>query len=598
MEDRGKRGTGYAEKILTAALLALLSAILASAYGCRKKIALFHDELPEVEPDPDTHVYIRAAEETETNIVYAPLEDRSGYRYGPSIIYYADGSCDAWFSTSGYGGEWDWITVRHSDNGVDFGRERVALVPNPDSMDKYSCCDPGVVYFGGYYYLGYTSTIVSTNGGVNNNVFVARSRNAQGPYEKWNGSGWGGDPQPIIYYDEYDLQYGAGEPSFVVRGNTLYVYYTWICPDGSFTRVATSDTEEDWPARLTERGTCYQRTNGQDSSDVVYLEDAGKFVAFSTQYRFSENSGIAIFESEDGISFRQTGFVRENLYQYCHNMGFSHRPDGHVQLKDRVFAGYAFSDGASGNWGKWATAFQPVSLELYKYSDPDSPIPGRDAKSLLCTDYFSTPEQLSGMIGIATTNRIIDDKAGEGAGYHMSFVWLDSALNAHLIEDVSNIKFSGYDKSICTFKKQALMFTDNTGETTVTVTYKGYTTTFKVYARAEYSEIRGQVSKTVKVFEPVKEVYDVEIGGHQIQIRGYTRFSDNTWGEAYNGSEGVEPRKFPVTYEVADESVAKVSDRGIITAVAPGTTTVKVTIAGGMNFTVTVNVKDPEAPGS
>ncbi len=572
----------------------IVTALFILTPGCKKDkktVALFTDTLPDIDPDPDTHVYFRTA--AEPNIVYAPLADRSGYRYGPSIIYYADGSCDAWFSTSGYGGEWDWITVKHSSDGVNFGDEKVVLVPDPDSMDKYSCCDPGVVYFGGYYYLGYTSTIVSTNGGVNNNVFVARSENADGPYEKWNGSGWGGKPEPIIYYDEYDMNYGAGEPSFVVRGDTLYVYYSWICPDGSFTRVSTTDTGEDWPARLTERGTCYQRSSGQDSSDMVYLEDAGKFVAFSTQNRFSDGSGIAIFESEDGISFRQTAFIREGLYQFCHNMGFSHRPDGHIQIKDKTFAGYAFSDGADGNWGKWATAFQPVTISLYNASDEDAPVSGKDKKSILCEDYFSTPDEMANMIGIASQKRIIQDKADGSGGFYLSFVWLDSALTAHPIDDTDNVKYSGYDSSICTFKKNLLKFTGKVGITKVTATYKRHSTTFLVYARAEYSELQGQTDKTVAEFRPIREIYEIALdAGHNIQIRGYTRFSDNTWGEAYNGTEGVDPKKFPVTYEVEDEKVAVVNERGIIFPVATGTTKVKVTIEGGMSFTVTVNVTE------
>ena len=40
--------------------------------------------------------------------------------------------------------------------------------------------------------------------GLCNQLYVARSKNPNGPFEKWNGNGWGGDPAPIIYYDERD----------------------------------------------------------------------------------------------------------------------------------------------------------------------------------------------------------------------------------------------------------------------------------------------------------------------------------------------------------------------------------------------------------
>ena len=286
---------------------------------------IFTDTLAKVEPNPDQHVTMKATDDGYD--IFAPLDGKWGYRYGPSIMYYPDGSIDAWFATPGTSGEWDWFTYKHSDdNGATWSKEVVVLRPTPDSMDHYSVCDPGVVYFGGYYYLGYTSTIVSTNGGINNNVFVARSTNPDGPYEKWNGTGWGGDPQPIVYFDEADSQWGAGEVSFVVVDETLYIYYQWVCGEGRFTKVSTAPATNDWPAHMTYRGFGYMATGSQDSCDVVYIEDIGKFVAFSTYERFSANSGIALFESDDGIHFKQADIIRTNIAQFCHNMGISKRP--------------------------------------------------------------------------------------------------------------------------------------------------------------------------------------------------------------------------------------------------------------------------------
>lgn len=214
---------------------------------------VYKDQLQKVEPREDQHVTFQTTDDGYD--VYAPLEGQWGYRYGPSIIYYPDGSMDAWFATPGTSGEWDWFTYKHSDDGgATWSKEVVVLQPTPDSMDHYSVCDPGVIYFDGYYYLGYTSTIVSTNGGINNNVFVSRSKNPDGPFEKWNGSGWGGDPAPIVYFDEADSAWGAGEISFVRVDDTLYCYYTWMCPDGDYTMVSIADaTNENWPTTMDTR---------------------------------------------------------------------------------------------------------------------------------------------------------------------------------------------------------------------------------------------------------------------------------------------------------------------------------------------------------
>ena len=106
---------------LTACLALVVVGLLCLA-SCNRKPkppALFTDTLPKVDPDPDVHVRVTAVEEP--NIIYTPPVDAAGYRYGPTIMYYADGTCDAWFSTNGYGGEWDWLSYKHSDDGKTFG---------------------------------------------------------------------------------------------------------------------------------------------------------------------------------------------------------------------------------------------------------------------------------------------------------------------------------------------------------------------------------------------------------------------------------------------------------------------------------------------
>ena len=107
-----------------------------------------------------------------------------GYRYGPSIIANPDGSLDMWFAASCYDGKhWDQIRYRHSPDG---GRswekpdDVIVLTPTDDSPDKFSCCDPGAIRFGGYYYVGYTS--VDNVAGQSNHVFLARSKSPRGPY--------------------------------------------------------------------------------------------------------------------------------------------------------------------------------------------------------------------------------------------------------------------------------------------------------------------------------------------------------------------------------------------------------------------------------
>jgi len=602
-------------KMVFAGILVVLVSAGSACDGTENKNAeptedprIFRDELERVSASEDVHFTMAAVGDGFD--VYAPVENEWGYRYGPSILYYPDGSVDAWFATPGTLGEWDWFTYKHSeDGGKTWSKEKVVLQPTPDSMDHYSVCDPGVIYFGGYYYMGYTSTIVSTNGGINNNCFVARSQNPDGPYEKWNGSGWGGDPQPIVYYDEADSAWGAGELSFVELDGTLYCYYTWTCPDGDFEMVATADsTDENWPATMKYQGVAYKKGSGQDSCDVVYVEDYGKFLAFSTYNRFTAASGICIMESNDGITFEQVGIIRTGISQFCHNMGISKRPNGHIQLNDPIsFIGYAYSSGGpdSGYWGKWATRFQEIDLTAYegKITNHD-----KGGKAVFRSDYFwPLPEEKDlWTVGVGTLPHKIEFPIDDGS-YELELYWYDTRLQTHKITDASGVKFSGYDKNIIEFDGLKIK-AKAVGKTNVTVAYDGCSVEFKVYVRESGFPI-AKNNPDITAFRPVQEnmtVYKNAAYGakHKPQIRGYVVFEDETWGEAYNDKTSAHPdypamvpaESYEMTFEAADTSILRVDKKGIITPKKEGSTTVTVTITGGHSFTVTVTVlADPPA---
>ena len=286
-----------------------------------------------------------------------------GYRYGPSIMYYEDGTMDMWMAANGNNAEWDWITYRHYD-GQNWSNEEVVLRPTPNSMDHYSTCDPGAVYFNGYYYLGYTSTENSFNGGVENCGYVARSVNPNGPFEKWNGEGWGGNPKPIIVYDLNDSFWGAGEISFVIAGDKLYCYYSWISSEGNFTKLAVADLCENWPLTLDDKGVVIEKEASQDSCDVVYNEEHDRFLAVCVHDRFSDVSRIAVYESKDGYNFSEYTIVRQNFYQHSHNMGISKLPNGHIELGNHLFIGYAYGDGPNNPWGRWSMRIQKAKLDI------------------------------------------------------------------------------------------------------------------------------------------------------------------------------------------------------------------------------------------
>jgi len=153
-----------------------------------------------------------------------------GYHYGPSLIINPDDTIDAWFASPGGPGsdgqhQWDYIRYRRStDGGRTWTPDKIVLKPTEGSRDCRSVCDPGVIKIGNWYYLGVTA--VEDPKGHCNEVFVSRSARPDGPFEKWNGTRWGGLPQPILRFRSPPDVWGLGEPSFVVKDQTLFIYYT------------------------------------------------------------------------------------------------------------------------------------------------------------------------------------------------------------------------------------------------------------------------------------------------------------------------------------------------------------------------------------
>ena len=306
-----------------------------------------------------------------------------GYRYGPSIIVNDDGSIDMWFAASCYDGKhWDQIRYRHSkDRGHTWEApdDEVVVTPTDGSPDLYSCCDPGAIRFGGYYYVGYTS--VDNPPGMRNHVFLARSKSPRGPYEKWNGKGWGGDPVPWLKYTGKDPnQWGCGEPSFVLKDGKLYAYYTWN--DGKLyvnLAVCNNPFVDDWPAHMVLKGHVLRHGDapGEDSIDVKYVDELKRFVAVATYNRiFNVNSTISVWQSADGISWARMPFRGARVQTGAHNAGISGDETGHITKGMKTFVSYSYGwpgkdhTGQDFGWANWATFIDPITISTTGFGSP------------------------------------------------------------------------------------------------------------------------------------------------------------------------------------------------------------------------------------
>ena len=553
------------------------------------------------EPDyPYMNKYIKLVLDNEGHDVFTPstacLPD---YRYGPSFIYNDDGSIDAWFSAPGDGSrEYDWITYRHSDDsGETWSDERVAISPSPDSPDALSTCDPDAFYYDGYYYLGYTSTINKRAKGLCNSVYLARSEEPAGPYEKWNGTGWGGDPAPIVYYDGIDIGWGSGEPSFVIVDDTIYIYntkdsYSGVPDRVKVTEVRTADiTKDDWPRRLEFRGYAIIRNdkgnadvNGyayrdSDSWDVAYIEESGKFIAVSTNRRFKSDSCILYFESNDGIHFERVSELNTNVVSRCHNCGIMADGQGHIKKDDPTMLGYAYAGSSGSRWGVWSTRIAPFTIS---YTDePDTEDEGNNNLKLPIRYRDSSSDAAPMML---TTDSLVYTKtAGRGA-FNITYYCQDNYKRKRII-DKSEITILDYDPRILSVGEDNWISPKLPGVSRVKVSYNGLWREICLCVLPA----EGYTSNEIKEFYPMTARYDMSIiQPFVIKIRPMAVFANLRIHEL----TGRELVTYGVTFSSEDENICIVREDGTLVPVSVGDTVVNVMTKSGLSYSVDVHITD------
>lgn len=550
----------------------------------------------------DKHIKITAVDSGYD--IFTPSESvQWAYRYGPAILLNEDGSIDAYFASPGSNNstdELDWFTYKHSDDGgKTWTKEKVVLYPTPGSLDQLSVCDPSVFYYDGYYYIGYTSTIDSTSGGLCNSTFVARSKNPDGPFEKWNGSGWGGDPYPIIYYTGLGTSWGEGEPSFVILDGTIYVYHSMDASSNSgdrlkATKVWTADiTKENWPAELEYKGHAINRLESEtddytyveaDSIDVAYVEKYKKFIAIGTNRRFSNNSCLVYYESNDGLTFTRVSEINTNIICGSHNAGIMKDGNGHIKEGDPMLVGYAYAGSNNNKWGYWATRFAPIEITVTDEVDTS------ECEAANLKQPISPQKSPDEPWPIALTTYPHEYKANVGGkDFSLEIYWYDTDYNQTLIKDSSQLTFSDYDKTIISIK--GLTVTPlKEGSTWVTVKYKDLTQKFLIRILPKGVSATSWKEDIVE-FKPTVEEYTISLAQEEgTQIRSITRLANGNLCELYNnGASPLSDVGYKLTFSVEDKSICKVTAAGYIAPRAVGETTVTVK-CNDLSFDVKVKI--------
>ncbi len=483
--------------------------------------------------------------------IYMPRKSRvSGYRFGPSIMVH-DGICEAWYSSMGDSFEADWLTYwRSTDNGKTWTHQKVVLSPVPNSMDWFSICDPAFIKYGEYYYVGYTSTLFAYNQGRCNNVFVARSKSPTGPFERWTGEGWGqtrvcengevcrwiGNPKPLVYYDEDWHLFGAGEPSFVIKDDVLYMIYTWQGRDSSGkirdqVRLATADiTDENWPAHLVHHGVVLEGKTC-DALDMVYCDELHKFIAMGTDKRFSEESHLLIYESDDAMSFTPVNRIKVNTAQRLHNGGLSGDEHHHIKAGDIMLLSYAY--GTHDAWGCWGTRMHRYDFSLMDEDFYDeTPL---ENIGYPLNRYDDEPEYNPIHVTLRAPHSM-RVKCGETVEIPL----VTYNISYEMRPAPNTVVYDNYDKGIVTIQDGKLTARKE-GFTFVRATLDDLFCEFPVYVTAQaekWCQLRPYPEKEAIRFVPAKTEYSVG-AGEMKQIRGMVTYADHSWFEVGGISDGV-----------------------------------------------------------
>lgn len=416
--------------------------------------------------------------------IYQPYQHvKWGYRYGPSILENEDGSLDAYFAAPGSMGQADFITYKHSpDGGITWGNEKSVLQPTPGSPDLFSCCDPGVIYFGGYYYLGYTSTVDSSNGGLDNDGFVARSENPDGPFEKWNGKGWGGVPSPIVENPSISSDWGVGELSFAIKDNTLFVYYTLRSYSGQYMMVCQTDVnDENWPASLSSPREAIDLYSVESGVDVKYDPAKDKFLAVAVVNSFTADSSFHFYLSDDGINFTENCISYDNFHKYAHNVGLVYSPGGTINI-DKFFLTYAFGE----EWGRWATLMTPISSFESDHLILDGTSYGGDVDAQIIGDN-------NYVVAITTNPHHLNLTKGMTDKLTVHRVYVD--FKTDTVSYTDGVEYTGYDQDIIEINPDGNITGKSIGNTYITVNYEGHSCSTLISVYKEGTDLTSVRSK-------------------------------------------------------------------------------------------------------
>lgn len=289
----------------------------------------------------------------------------STYAYAPSIIV-KDGTYHVFFcSMAVLIPTWDAIRYATSADGKTWSTPQIMVLPSWENGMDMAACDPSLVFYQGFYYLYYSSAMMTAPQIFQTIIEVARSVNIDGPYLTYTQRGtWEStppDPQIIIYPMQIHTTnppgYGAGQTSVIVQNGKLLMWYT---DDSLFVggqpNLQTFMLESTDPVTWTPGPSHATNSTNQGSVDVKYEPSHGQFVMVGIQNQFQSNAYLTFEVSSDGMnwSMPQTAIPPGEFPVYTHNAGMAGDETGNIVAPHTLVGfGAPYNLANVNNWGQW-----------------------------------------------------------------------------------------------------------------------------------------------------------------------------------------------------------------------------------------------------
>ena len=251
----------------------------------------------------------------------------------------------------------------------------------------------------------------------------------------------------------------------------------------------------------------------------------------STDRRFSEDSILAVYESDDGLRYTRVNNIKVNTGWMCHNCGISGDAQHHIKSGDTLLLAYAYGN----KWGCWGTRIHDYSFEAMEedfYDESDLQNLHHEIEKIDDPTEFS-PSML--YLRKPHFRRLT-------VGETLEIPMMTGNVTYSMRPVEGKVTYFDYDPAILSIENGKATGVSE-GYTYVRAAYNGLFCEFLAYVDNTRPHVdpdwKPHPEKTVTSFTPLITKYAASLAKREMkQLRGLAVYEDGTWFEVC-GDDGV-----------------------------------------------------------